>query len=453
MHHFKPVHAAWFILLCLAIDSALAEHRVALLLGNPEHAENKDLDAVVQSLGQYGFTCRHVKGLANENAFRDAIEGFVDKTPTNSTCLIYYQGQLGGGKLLGTDGRGSYTLERLFEALRERGASRRNLVFIDGQNNGEDEPSFKGEVPGTTALVFGTTKTLLGKLDGKTDALSAFTSVGESTSTLPQGETLTGRGSEAISPRDKFVTGNKAGDEWVNSLGVVFCWCPSGKYIAGSPESVPGRYPDEKQREVVLEDGFWLSKYELTLSQVVAGRKAGRGTIARHKLHPATMINHDDARGMTRNFTASERQAGRLPADWEYTLPTEEQWEYAARAGTTTPFYFGDDIRELPSHANFADKSYYDSGDVFSNAAHRSLNDGAVKLTHVGSYQPNPWGFHDMYGNVAEWCINQAIRGGSWVSVAENCRSAYRDSFSSRNEQNFIGYRLVIQKATANSKK
>jgi formylglycine-generating enzyme required for sulfatase activity len=195
----------------------------------------------------------------------------------------------------------------------------------------------------------------------------------------------------------------------------------------------------------VIEDGFWIGKYELTLSQNL--RSHPRSTIATHKNHPLTMINHDDARSMTtRTLSENERKAGRLPKDWEYSLPSEDQWEYAARAGTQTRFYFGNDLRQLPRHANFGDKSYYDSKVVYSNAAHRSLDDGNVRLAIVGSYQSNPWGLYDVYGNVAEWCINNAIRGGSWVSVAENCRSSYRDSFSSRNEQNFIGYRLVIQR-------
>ena len=257
---------------------------------------------------------------------------------------------------------------------------------------------------------------------------------------------MTGAGSQAISSRDKFVVGKKAGDEWVNRSGLVFCWCPPGRFIAGSPAGVAGRYPDEEQREVTISDGFWLSKFELAFGQPVANRKAGRNALARHKLDPMTMINHDDAKSMTRNLTAAEQKAGRLPADWQYTLPTEEQWEYAARAGTTSTYYFGEDMEQLPLHANFGDKSYYDSLDIFSNAADRRLNDGFVKLAPIGSYRPNGWGFHDMYGNVAEWCINTAIRGGGWVSDPRNCRSAYRDSFSSRNEQNFIGYRLVIQK-------
>lgn len=159
------------------------------------------------------------------------------------------------------------------------------------------------------------------------------------------------------------------------------------------------------------------------------------------------MINHDDAKRMTtRTLSEDERKNGCLPSDWEYSLPTEEQWEYAARSGTTTRCYLGDDLQQLPQHANFGDKSFYESKAIYSNPAHRTLDDGSVRQSIVGSYQPNPWGLYDVYGNAAEWCINTAIRGGSWVSVAENCRSAYRDSFSSRNEQNFIGYRLVIQR-------
>jgi formylglycine-generating enzyme required for sulfatase activity len=422
--------SALFAISCLsfviALAPARAEHRVALLIGNTKYKDQEEqpwqLDKVIQAFEARGFRCQVVENLANENEFRDAIEGFASRTPTCSTAALYFLGRMSDGPgLLATDSRGKYLLDRVVTALETRGGSSRNLLFLDVPG----EVKFD-ELPESVQLVQGDTDSLL--------------------KMLVNNNWLTGKASTVISPPDQFVLGKRAGDEWVNSMGVVFCWCPPGKYIAGSPDGVPGRYADEAQREVSIEHGFWLSKYELAFGQPVSNRRASLKSIARHKLDPMTMINHDDAKSMTRNFTQSERQAGRLPSDWQYTLPTEEQWEYAARAGTSTRYYFGEDMSQLPSHANFADKTYYDSGDIYSNSAHRTLDDGAVKLARVGAYQANPWGFHDMYGNVAEWCINLAIRGGAWVSAAENCRSAYRDSFSSRNEQNFIGYRIVIQK-------
>ncbi len=451
MIRFSPfrvcdLFAIWCLAIAISCATASAEHRVALLIANSKYKGNQKqppkLNSIKRAIEQFGFQCRVLENLTNEYAFRDAIEGFAARTPTRSTALLYYQGRMSDGpSLLGVDSRGKYSLSKVLAAFKSKGGSGRNLLFFDVPG----EVKFSEELPKSFHITFAETGSFLSKLSGQPDLIAALAGLGKSVSTLTD-TALTGTGSKVISPRDKFVLGKKAGDQWVNSMGIVFCWCPPGSYVAGSPQGVPGRYPDEAQREVNIENGFWLSKYELAFSQEIAKRRPGRNALARHKLDPMTMINHDDAKSMTRNFTQSERKAGRLPSDWEYSLPTEEQWEYAARAGTTTRFYFGDDIQRLPDHANFADKTYYDSGDIFSNSAHRSLDDGALKLARVGSYQANPWGFHDMYGNVAEWCINLAIRGGSWASAAENCRSAYRDSFSSRNEQNFIGYRIVIQK-------
>lgn len=421
--------------LCLLValglsQTLLAEHRVALLISNSDYKNQEkdsleDIREVRNQLVQIGFRCQIIENVANEYGFRDALESFAAKTPTRSTVLVYYQGRLIDENLLAVDSRGKYPIKKILEGLSTKGASRHNFIHINAGNKSK----YDGEIPLDCGLSFASSSQLFKLLEE------------------------IGPASTTISPPDKFIAGKNAGDEWVNSMGVIFCWCPPGKYIAGSPDEVTGRYDDEEQREVIIKHGFWLSKYELARGQEVSKRGPGNRTIARNKLDPMTMINHDDAKSMTRNFTTSEQKAGRLPSDWQYSLPTEDQWEYAARAGTTSRFYFGDDINQLPLHANFADKSFYDSGDIFSNSAHRTLNDGAIKLARIGSYQPNPWGFHDMYGNVAEWCINLAIRGGSWVSVPENCRSAYRDSFSSRNEQNFIGYRLVIQKRPSDKQK
>ncbi|QDU92520.1 SUMF1/EgtB/PvdO family nonheme iron enzyme [Lignipirellula cremea] len=440
--------ALLFLLLSLA-GGARAEYRVALLIDNQqandadEATAGPSLQALAQRLEKRGFVCQIAGNLDNENAIRDAIEGFASRTPTCSTALLVYRGQVAeGSSLQATDSRGKYSLDRVFQAFRDKGGCRQSLIFIDAG----DAPDFDGELPAACQLTSGDTAVLLQNLDREADLVAALAEAGKTISRLPAPGTLTGQASTAISPPDRFRPGVRPGDEWVNDMGLVFCWCPPGEYQAGSPPGTPDRYADEEPRKVVLQEGFWISKYELARSQEVAQRRPGANALARLKLDPMTMINHDDAQTMLRNLTANERQADRLPADWQYALPTEEQWEYAARAGTTGRFYFGEELRQLPQHANFADKTYYDSNDIFSNAAHRTLDDGALKLAPVGSYQANPWGLHDMYGNVAEWCVNGAIRGGSWTSVPENCRSAYRDFYSSRNEQNFIGYRLVIQK-------
>ena len=208
---------------------------------------------------------------------------------------------------------------------------------------------------------------------------------------------------------------------------------------SGKQDALPG-----EQREVVLNDGFWIGKYELTKSQNV--RKRWRPIENEVKTAPLVDMHWDDGRRMIfRTLTEDERRAGRLPVSWQYDLPSEEQWEYAARAGTTTHFYFGDDLDQLTRHGNFADKSFYETKDIFSNHAHRTLDDGFATLAPVGSFQANPWGLHDVYGNIYEWCRDHGARGGSWITVPENCCSAYRDHYSSRDNQIYLGYRIVIQ--------
>ena len=218
----------------------------------------------------------------------------------------------------------------------------------------------------------------------------------------------------------------------------------------GSPAGMPGRFEDETQQEVTITDGFWIGKYELTVLENPRNRTSQK-VLGGTKNYPITLMNKDDGRmSAARNIlTGGEQRAGCLPTDWIYDLPSEQEWEYAARAGSNTRYYFGDDESLLPLHGNFADKAAFESGDLYYGYAHRTWNDGYASMAQVGSFRANPWGLHDVYGNVTEWCDTAAIRGGSYLSTAAACRSAIRNFWPSRDERDFIGFRFVIRKQTS----
>ena len=157
-----------------------------------------------------------------------------------------------------------------------------------------------------------------------------------------------------------------------------------------------------------------------------------------------------------RKLTEQERTAGRLPTDWEYTLPTEAQWEYACRAGTTTATAFGD--RLSSTQANF-------DGNYPYNAAAKGPY--LERTTEVGSYAANAWGLCDMHGNLYEWCRDwydkqlqasddpvgpasasyRVLRGGRWSSHGRYCRSAHRTSDDPSYRVNLDGFRVSISRS------
>ena len=166
-----------------------------------------------------------------------------------------------------------------------------------------------------------------------------------------------------------------------------------------------------------------------------------------------------------RRLTERERAAGRLPAGYVYTLPTEAQWEYACRAGTTTAFHTGETLDA--SQATFARPTDYnpEGGWTWSVSGETS--------EPVGSYPANAWGLHDMHGNVAEWCVGAAgpypggevahpvgihpgdkpmlyDRGGAWIDKADNCRSAAREGHFMVFAGGLIGFRVALSPAPEN---
>jgi serine/threonine protein kinase len=206
----------------------------------------------------------------------------------------------------------------------------------------------------------------------------------------PRGEPGPG-GQEAGTPVDE---GSRAGEERDdNALKMKLCWCPTG-----------------------TTPGFWMGKYEVTQSEWARLM----GSMPSHPLdkgkgdrHPIYYVSHDEATEFCRKLTDRERNAGRLPRGLEYRLPTDAQWEYACRAGTTTATAFGDQLDS--TQANFG-------GDWPYNGAPKGPSLG--KAVEVGSYRPNAWGIYDMHGNVGEFTATPGRhRGGSWYDSGRNCCS------------------------------
>jgi formylglycine-generating enzyme required for sulfatase activity len=230
----------------------------------------------------------------------------------------------------------------------------------------------------------------------------------------------------------------------------------------GSSPDEAGHRTDEEQVEVTLTKGFWMGKFEVTQSQwarisgpFIQEMDKGAGDDL-----PVYWVNYLEAENFCRRLSARAWAAGSLPRDWEFRLPTEAQWEYACRAGTTTATSFGDSM--TATQANF-------DGRPNAGARVGGIIPGAS--VKVGSYPANAWGLHDMHGNVWEWCrdwyhstlpggsdpdlsnVKGAInrdgtysrvrRGGAWIESYGDSRSARRLKYEPERRSDHIGFRIV----------
>ena len=215
----------------------------------------------------------------------------------------------------------------------------------------------------------------------------------------------------------------------VNGVEFAFRWCPPGTFMMGSSRT-ESYSSDEKQHQVTLTKGFWMLETEVTQKQWKAIVPFNPSSFRGDDL-PVERVLVDDCQKFC-------NRCGEL--GFPFQLPTEAQWEYACRAGTTGPY----------------------AGDLDKMGWHAANSGG--KTHPVGMKSPNAWGLYDMHGNVWEWCADKRAdypngnvtdplstngvlpvdRGGSWITPAKNCRSAFRGFSASVDRDSYQGFRCVM---------
>ncbi len=219
-----------------------------------------------------------------------------------------------------------------------------------------------------------------------------------------------------------------------NSINLEMIAIPGGTFMMGSPEG-EGDKGEKPQHEVTVQ-AFYMGKYPITQAQYQEVMGKNPSDFKGDDQRPVECVSRDDAVEFCQRLS---EQTGT-----EYRLPTEAEWEYACRAGTTTKYYFGDDIT--------------------SDLANYGGNIG--ETTAVGKYPPNAFGLYDMHGLVLEWCQDDwhdnyqgapndgrawvsglssmfVIRGGSWYRNPRSCRSAYRFGNYPGSTYFYYGFRVV----------
>ncbi|WP_071188929.1 bifunctional serine/threonine-protein kinase/formylglycine-generating enzyme family protein [Trichormus sp. NMC-1] len=235
---------------------------------------------------------------------------------------------------------------------------------------------------------------------------------------------------------------------------------PGGTFLMGSSKNEPKRYDSESPQHRITIQPFYMGKFTVTQAQ---WERVAKSPQVKDKLQP----NPSSFSGKNRpvecvSWLDAQEFCARISKSTgkKYRLPSEAEWEYACRAGTTTPFYFGDNIT--------TDLVNYDGNYPYNSGAKGKYRQ---QTTDVGIFPPNAFGLYDMHGNVWEWCeddwqenyinapteasasINRSgsgniLRGGSWNNGARHCRSASRDSYARVNRSNYVGFRVVVSSST-----
>jgi formylglycine-generating enzyme len=243
-----------------------------------------------------------------------------------------------------------------------------------------------------------------------------------------------------------------------------FVLIPKGKFKMGSPPDEKGRGDDEVLHNVEISKPFYLAKYPVTQKQYQTLTKtnpsffqADQGGADKVKdldtdQFPVETVSWNDAQAFCKKLMEND------PQQRNFRLPTEAEWEFACRAGTTTPFSFGSKLNGKEANCN---------GNYPYGSTEKGPNKG--RTTKVSEYGENPWGLCDMHGNVWQWCEDyygpynetlkatdplrsvkqeedrRILRGGSWLYLAGQCRAAYRNWDEPGKRQNNIGFRVAFR--------
>ncbi|OQC08904.1 MAG: Serine/threonine-protein kinase pkn1 [Candidatus Hydrogenedentes bacterium ADurb.Bin101] len=248
------------------------------------------------------------------------------------------------------------------------------------------------------------------------------------------------------------------------SVPLVLVWIPPGSYQMGRyPGEADSQSDEDPQHPVTLAYGFWMGKYEITQQQWLAVRGSWPGTapsadIGLGNTYPAYCISWDDAKNFITTLNAHIVSSDQGPLT--VRLPSEAEWEYACRAGTTTRFYFGDS-----AECSATDCSDCAAGTLPGNRTNYMRYCGKSKP--VGGKTANAFGLHDMHGNMWEWCeddrhadydgapadgstwidspraSSRTIRGGGCGDYPLMCRSASRGGLAPDSRSDIFGFRLA----------
>ena len=216
----------------------------------------------------------------------------------------------------------------------------------------------------------------------------------------------------------------------------------------GSPVRESGRNKSERLKTVTIADDFYMGAYEVTQEQYQAVMKQNPS-----HFKGATLPVENVTWGNAVMFCDRLNRGKFAPEGWEFSLPSSAQWEYACRAGTNTPFFWGGTLNG-------------DKANCYGTQPYGTRQKGKYvkRTTPVGSYGANAWGLYDMHGNVWEWCMDwkgsyssnaqfnptgpssgseRVFRGGSWYHSADNCRVAARNNDSPSDRYSDLGFRVV----------